>query len=338
MKTFINKTFLAVVATVLVAGTAFFTSCEKEEKEMVQSLSPKSISMEAIPEYETMEEVLAIIETASSFDTVTELLEYENLQGRNSIGAISDAFYEGIEIDNFSSEDEIQNFYFENSHLLDTFVENNEVFLYPKWTNHSFRYVANQDGLFSINGYVYRLFKNAIVSTDENNLTKLLNLTERNLISLDTNIFKKSQMIRTYVSHSTCKDDDDTYGASKTNGRSRFSLELRLECIRTLISTYDVRTTLWAANHTKSRTFDWWITARHSVTIDGSVTLHKKLANGTWVEVTKYINKNKRINSKTFEIYNDSNLNPECQFLSNYHFKSFNIKGRNPSTDYVILN
>lgn len=31
MKTFINKTFLAVVATVLVAGTAFFTSCEKEE-------------------------------------------------------------------------------------------------------------------------------------------------------------------------------------------------------------------------------------------------------------------------------------------------------------------
>ena len=31
MKTFINKTFLAIVATVLVAGTAFFTSCEKDE-------------------------------------------------------------------------------------------------------------------------------------------------------------------------------------------------------------------------------------------------------------------------------------------------------------------
>ena len=30
MKTFINKTFLAVVATVLVAGTAFFASCEKD--------------------------------------------------------------------------------------------------------------------------------------------------------------------------------------------------------------------------------------------------------------------------------------------------------------------
>ena len=32
MKTFINKTFLAVVATILVAGTAFFTSCEKDSQ------------------------------------------------------------------------------------------------------------------------------------------------------------------------------------------------------------------------------------------------------------------------------------------------------------------
>lgn len=31
MKTFINKTFLAIVATVLIAGTAFFASCEKDE-------------------------------------------------------------------------------------------------------------------------------------------------------------------------------------------------------------------------------------------------------------------------------------------------------------------
>ena len=31
MKTFINKTFLAVVATILVAGTALFASCNKDD-------------------------------------------------------------------------------------------------------------------------------------------------------------------------------------------------------------------------------------------------------------------------------------------------------------------
>ena len=32
MKSIKNKTILAVVATVLVAGTAFFTSCEKDSQ------------------------------------------------------------------------------------------------------------------------------------------------------------------------------------------------------------------------------------------------------------------------------------------------------------------
>ena len=45
MKTFINKAFLAVVATVLVAGTAFFTSCEKEEdmKTQIRDVDTQSI-------------------------------------------------------------------------------------------------------------------------------------------------------------------------------------------------------------------------------------------------------------------------------------------------------
>ena len=37
MKTFINKAFLAVVATVLVAGTAMFISCDKENQASLNS-------------------------------------------------------------------------------------------------------------------------------------------------------------------------------------------------------------------------------------------------------------------------------------------------------------
>ena len=55
MKTFINKTFLAVVATVLVAGTAFFASCEKEEP---NSVSTTNISKKAKPMTDAMKAFL----------------------------------------------------------------------------------------------------------------------------------------------------------------------------------------------------------------------------------------------------------------------------------------
>jgi hypothetical protein len=42
MKTLVNKTILAVVATVLVAGTAFFTSCEKDETINREQIRTKS--------------------------------------------------------------------------------------------------------------------------------------------------------------------------------------------------------------------------------------------------------------------------------------------------------
>ena len=47
MKTFINKIFLAVVATVLVAGVALFTSCEKdgEKNNYAIQMNPKHESL-----------------------------------------------------------------------------------------------------------------------------------------------------------------------------------------------------------------------------------------------------------------------------------------------------
>ena len=50
MKTLVNKTILAVVATVLVAGTVFFASCEKENKAKIDSMETKSINAAEIPE------------------------------------------------------------------------------------------------------------------------------------------------------------------------------------------------------------------------------------------------------------------------------------------------
>ena len=47
MKTFINKIFLTVVATVLVAGVALFTSCEKdgEKNNYAIQMNPKHESL-----------------------------------------------------------------------------------------------------------------------------------------------------------------------------------------------------------------------------------------------------------------------------------------------------
>ena len=227
MKTFINKTFLAVVATVLVAGTAFFTSCEKEEKQLFQSFSKNSSVVSAsIPYYSTEDQVFEIIDKISTFETLEELLDYEKTQGRSSIGAISEVFYENIDKESFSNQDEIITFYQNNSHLLDTFVRNNEIYITTKYSENSFRYVANQDGLFSIGDCVFRLFKNSVVSTSENNLNLLLNIIETDIEMLDTAVFKVSKKLKSsQQQHEQCYYQG-TYGGSIYNGNTKFEMEL----------------------------------------------------------------------------------------------------------------
>ena len=96
------------------------------------------------------EELENAIYVATSFDTISDLIDFEQEQNRSSIGAISDLFYDNIELETFSSENDVLVFYDKHKDVLDTIINNNEVSVLPKFSNTPYRYVANADGIFSV--------------------------------------------------------------------------------------------------------------------------------------------------------------------------------------------
>ena len=104
MKTFVNKTFFAVVATVLVAGTAFFASCEKEEnmKTQIRDVGTQSIKSSMTNPYnfvgELHNEGLNYIVQNCDFMNLTDTTIYDAVNSfvKERFGISSDVKYEDI--------------------------------------------------------------------------------------------------------------------------------------------------------------------------------------------------------------------------------------------------
>lgn len=334
MKVFKNKTILSVVAAILVVGTTTFTSCEKDDNHKPQSFFEKSASV-SIPRYSTYDEVLEIVEKATSFDTLPELLEYEKSQDRSSIGAISDKFYEAIDLEQFTGENDVMEFYSQNTDMLDTVIENGEISIIPKWDMISMRYVANENGLFIIDDYAYRLFKYCVVTAPESHLDNLISLEEEDLDNLDTTIF--SFAINPYniaINHGQCASKW-VYDEIVRDDDIRFYLRLSNEYPTFLGIRFPVISTKVYARNEIKRFGCWWSTKR-TTTINGDVTIHKMAGNGNWTNTTYNINVTQRCGSITRTLHSEitlfSGLTPDT-----YHFYSFNLQGGNLNIPPITL-
>lgn len=164
-----------------------FISCDKEDSYPSDIINLQK--SESIPHFLDREDVWSAINTAISFDSISQLLEYEQTSGRQSIGALSDNFYEKINKAEFLNQEQVIDFYLANTDFLDTIVELGDVSISPKWFDTPYRFVANIDGLFRVGDQVYRLFKRCMVSTNVSNLNLLTSLTESDVDGLDTTLF-----------------------------------------------------------------------------------------------------------------------------------------------------
>jgi hypothetical protein len=335
MKTLVNKTILAVVATVLVAGTAFFTSCEKEENLFSQNVFEKS-GIISIPRYSNYDEVVGIIDKVSTFDTLKELLDYEKTQGRRSIGAISDEFYENIDWDQFLEKDDLIDFYNNNIDMLDTIIdENGEILVLPKWDDTRVRYVANENGLFIIGENVYKIFKNCIIKTSENYLSELNMLSEAELDNLDTTIFSFAEKRYTSIDHHESCAYEWEYDNSITSEDGKISFYL---CLRNVAVYYnyigsDVETQIYFIN--KKKGWICWYKEKRTGSFSGNVVTHKKSGN-TWEIKEHTFDVTKRAKSLVYPVYFEPLLSTPLNSYT-YHFKSFNIMGRNLNVPYITL-
>lgn len=219
---------MAILATV---AFSLFTciSCDKEQS-LTEShnLLVHKVASENIPVFSSWESLQTAIDSALSFDTVSDLINYESKQGRQSVGAISDNFYESIDPNSFVDEEQFISFYRNNKDLLDTSMVEGEICVSPKWFDTPYRYVANQNGLFAVDDLIYRLFKAGIVATKSENLDRLISLNESDLDNIDTSIFYYSKPVNATPSHSGCLDDNEDWYYSNTlsTAKNRVIVEL----------------------------------------------------------------------------------------------------------------
>ena len=331
MKDFKNKTILSAMAAVLVAGTAFFTSCEKDDAKVC---SPNNYSMKnhfSIPHFSSIEELENTVNTATSFDTISKLIEFEKQQGRNSIGAISDLFYDNIQIESFADENEVMNFFATHEDVLDTIMGKDGLSILPKLSNTPYRYVANENGMFSVGDMCYKLFKTGTVCASDKFVDELALLTDEDLDMLDTNIF-------IYI-----PDEVKTIDAkgcitkwkqvnNPTSSKDRIYIEL--------ITNTQYRGSIGYVAVTRVKVYNlhkflgiWW-TSKHSLSCKGTIKLHIKTMNcSEWESIDKTIERHQKANVMWVPVYEqpcywtcvdgwDILFN---RFYKYYHYDGFSI-------------
>ena len=293
---------IGFLLTVLsLATTVSIVSCNKEDEEThsLNILSAKNNTN--IPYFSSSEELENAIYVATSFDTISDLIDFEQEQNRSSIGAISDLFYDNIELETFSSENDVLVFYDKHKDVLDTIINNNEVSVLPKFSNTPYRYVANADGIFSVGNMYYKLFKTGTVSTTNKFIDELLKITDEDLDELDTTIFRYIPDVEKNIDTKECitkwKQSNNP-----TSSKDRIHITL---VTNTQYWAYigDVAVTRVKVYNLHKWAGVWW-TSRHNLSCRGTVKLHVKNEScSEWEYIDRSFEKHQKANTMWIGIY-----------------------------------
>lgn len=312
---------IAIVALIIVGVVA--VACSKDP-DGGSAPSPKMLS--DIPHFESLEELDNAVAFAIACDTITELLDLESSQGRMSIGAISDVFYDKLSPELFDDEKILLDFYTEHSAFLDTNIHEDGISIMPKWFTNPYRYAANKDGIFSVGNSCHRIFKQGMVSTDINNLGALQELDESGLAQIDTSLF--------FYAKNTKAVEDGCFPfprvlASRTCGRDRIVVELGTAYIRSNNQTY---ATTGVRAYCERRTIWWWSVSRKLV-LRGDVIIHWQPSRASWNNSWQHDNLpfNRRETRKCLSIILNSKWplygSPGNKY---YHYWAFDITAFSP--------
>lgn len=345
------------ILTAIIASTLIISSCSKEGNYHNPSLfSPSgniiaTIGTTNIPSYSDYDELLSVMENAIAYDSIDDLLALERNLHFKSIGALSDSLY--IAIISTLPDDEstttqssststdptivsniINNYY---GTLIDTTMSNGEVSITPIFFQTPYRYVANVNGLFSVGEECYRLFRHSIVSTSIDNLDELIELSENDLEELDTFTFHQFSFLNespTDVDHNGCSNMDNS--DTLTINKDRVILGLVTSAIRTPMgNSYATFIEHKVHTYSQHKCLGIWWTSRHTMTVQGNVTLHKlvELPN-TWSEESFNIQYHHSTNGKwiLYDSYPTPNYYADC-----IHYFSYNITSRTPGVASAFL-
>lgn len=220
---------------------------------------------------------------------MSELIEYENTQGRQSIGAISELFLENIDTNAFADAAAALDFCYQNSHLIDITVSDLDTSVNPKWFNTPYRYAANSDGYFAVGDYVFRLFDEGIVMVSAENYTDLLNLDDQtNFRDLDESTY----LFQPYFYAGTSSDPHGScpfgtyFSNTKTSGSDRVNLVLRTS--QSGFMGFGSTTEAKICVNAQHKCMGIWWASRRTLTLQGDVDCHRRTGSSNWVTDSYY--------------------------------------------------
>lgn len=146
---------------------SFLFSCHEPEEQSINRLEIEK----SIRSFESLEDLSKELDFISRMGQ-EEILNYEKSIGFKSIGSKIDKMLSQINPEKFSSIEEIKRFVSSNDMFF--LVENDgDTFLDFNFSNFLERYVANEEGLFILNGKYHKLFNDGILSLSSSDLTKI---------------------------------------------------------------------------------------------------------------------------------------------------------------------
>jgi len=231
-KLFFNKAAFAALALISI----LFFACKKDAQtdNLMQKIHKSGSSMRT---FSSMDELFEEVKRLMPMDE-QEIENYENSIGFCSFGRMTNSIYYPIVEPIVENElefdvDQAREYVIQYPEYLELITdENGEYAFVQKYRCELFRYIMNEDRLFQVGENVYKVFKEAIISTPIEKVGNLSAITEENIEriirEIDKEEYSEIDVFSSRIAKSTADGDDTTGGKSRLVGATQISGESRL--------------------------------------------------------------------------------------------------------------
>lgn len=147
----------------------------------IESRSLESLKMLV---FDNVDDLLSTTNDVSNMSD-SELAAFESTNNYTSLGRKADQVYNNIDFEEFKTQEELILFIDANSKYVSIVDDDGELMTEPILVGNTYRYIANEDGMFAIKDTVYRIFRDGFVSTAKSNISALYDFDSKNHYSVN---------------------------------------------------------------------------------------------------------------------------------------------------------
>ena len=224
-----NKSMLFLVAVC----ACLAASCDKETITLNEKVkNDNQIETKDIVKFDNMDEYTKVLDSVLSMNDL-ELKLYEESMGYKSFGRECDEFYENIDFEKFTTQEELLSFVDNSDYLVITEDEEGELYIETPFSTNYRRYLMNKDRLFMIGETYYKVFEDGVISAEKDDLEELREIKTNKIGAIESTHSLQVEKIQREIKEFDSKDDAYNCGLfvekKETRNRDRTRVQISLE-------------------------------------------------------------------------------------------------------------